>query len=67
MQNYILRGRDKATGETVYWTGRAGAAYANRDIAEAFPCTREYAQRRRIDFNVTCGPVEWTEVVEVCK
>jgi len=67
MENYILRGRNSATGETVYWTGRAGQGYASPDIAEAFPCTREYAERRMALFNSTVAVIKWTSVVEVCK
>lgn len=67
MQCFILKGRDKATGQTVYWTGRAGDLYSSPKIAEAFPCGREFAERRLRSMNNNLAPIKWTAVVEVCK
>jgi len=67
MDNYILKGRNKATGATVYWTGRAGDLYSSPEIAEAFACGREYAERRMLSMNNSLAAIKWTTVVEVCK
>lgn len=63
MQCFILKGRDKATGETVFWTGRAGALYASPNAAEAFVATQEFVERRMRSMNNNLAPVKWVEVV----
>lgn len=63
MQTYIIKGRDKATGETVYWTGRAGDLYASPNAAEAFVDTQAFIERRMRSMNNNLAPVKWVEVV----
>ncbi len=62
-QQFALKGT-KWNGQAVYYTGRAGEGWVDKDKAQAFPYSAARAEARCLQFNSTSAMHGYTFIPE---